>query len=146
MTRGEDEAGRALERLHLQLPDPVHGDVGRAQGGPDEPAGAAVALHRDRHADVADQDAVQPAVEPAEAGLAGGLPEGRLEQVPVQPELIAAIQDPPAWTAGTQERLRVRVDGPQAGEERLAVEGMMAHQVPEEGQHDGVAVAVAGTR
>ena len=43
----------------------------------------------DRLAHVADEDAVQPAVEPAEAGLARGLPEGRFEQVPVQPELIA---------------------------------------------------------
>ena len=109
-----------------------------------ESTGATVALHLDRLADVADQDAVQSAVESAEAGLARGLPECRLEQVPVQPELIAAIQDPPALTAGTQERFRVGVDGPQAGEERLAVEGMMAHQVPEDGQHDGV--AVAGTR
>ena len=33
--RGEDEAGRVLERLVLQLPDPVHEDVGGAQGGPD---------------------------------------------------------------------------------------------------------------
>ena len=64
-----------------------------------------------RLAHVADQDAVQPAVEPAEAGLARGLPEGRLEQVPVEPDLIAGVQDAAAEPAGPQERLGVGVRG-----------------------------------
>src|SRR5207253_522320 len=40
--RSEDEAGRAAERFRLQLPDPVHEDVGGAQGGPDHSAAAAI--------------------------------------------------------------------------------------------------------
>src|SRR4051812_21426654 len=49
-------------------------------------------------------------------------------------------------TAGTQECLRVRVQGPQAGEEWLAPEGEIAQQGPEDRQDGRVAVALAGDR
>ena len=105
--RGEDEAGRVLEGFCLQLPDPVHEDVGVHAGGPDQPAGAAIALHLDRLAHVADEDAVQPLLSLRKQALPRGLPEGRFEQVPVQPELIARVEDPAAqhgWRGGARPR------------------------------------------
>ena len=119
--RGEDEAGRVLERLDLELPDPIHDDVGRTEGGPDQPAGAAVALNLEPLSHIADEDAVQRAVESAEAGTARGLPECGFEQVSVQPDLIAGVQDAASRTAGMDERFRFGVRGFQPGEERLAL-------------------------
>ena len=77
--------------------------------------------------------------------MAHGLPECCFEQVSVQPELITGIQNPPAGTAGTKERFRVGVQGLQTGEERLAVKVIMAQKVPQDGHHNCVTVAIAGT-
>ena len=102
--RGEDEAGRVVERLGLELPDTIHDDVGRAEGSPDQPAGAAVAQNGHPFSHVADEDAVQRAVESAEAGTARGLPECGFEQVSVQPGLIAGLQYAAYRTAGLEQR------------------------------------------
>ena len=90
----EDEAGSVLERFIFQLPNPIHEDVGGAQGGADQSAGAAIHLHLERLADVADDDAIEPAIEPAETGVARRLPVGRFEQVPIEPELIVQFECP----------------------------------------------------
>src|SRR5262245_23611373 len=71
--RGEDETRCVPERIDLQLPDPIHQDVGRAHGGPNQSSSTAVALHLKRLSHVAYKDAIQSGVESAEARLAGSL-------------------------------------------------------------------------
>ncbi len=80
---------------------------------------AAVDLESLSH--IADEDAVQRAVESAEARMARGLPECGFEQVSVQPGLIAGVQYAASRTAGMDERFRLGVLGFQPGEERLAL-------------------------
>jgi hypothetical protein len=70
---------------------------------------------------IADEDAVQRAVESAEAGMARGLPECGFEQVSVQPGLIAGLQYAASRTAGMDERFRLGFHEFQPGEERLAL-------------------------
>ena len=70
---------------------------------------------------IADEDAVQRAVEPAEAGMARGLSECGFEQVPVQPDLIPSLQYAASGTAGMEERFCVRVHGQELCKERLAL-------------------------
>ena len=142
--RGEDEAGRVVKRFDLQLPNPVHEDVGRAQGGSDQPAGPAVALHFDPLSHVADEDAVQSAVESAEASMARGLPECGFDQVSVQPELIAGVQNSAARTADMEERFRVGLHGLQTGEKRLALKLVMAQDIPQAGRQSLLTIALVG--
>jgi hypothetical protein len=99
---GEHETRCVVERFLLQLPDPVHEDVGRAQCRADQPAGGTIALHLDGLAHVADQHRVQPAVESAETSAARGLPKGRFQHVSIQPESIDNVQNAAVQVAGPQ--------------------------------------------
>ena len=65
---------------------------------------------------VADEDAVQRAVESAEARIASGLPECRFEQVSIQPGLIAGLQYAASRTAGMHKHFRLGVLGFEPGE------------------------------
>ena len=141
--RGKDEAGRVLKILRLELPDAIHDDVGRTEGSPDQPAGAVVALNLDPLSHIADEDAVQRAVESAEAGIARGLPECGFEQVSVQPGLIAGVQYAAYRTAGLEQRCRIGIRGLQPGEERLAVKRVLAQNLTENGQHGFLTLAVS---
>ena len=76
--------------------------------------------------------------------MARGLPECGFEQVSVQPGLIAGLQYAAYRTAGLEERCRLRLSGPQPGEERLAVQRVLAQNLTENGQHGFLTLAVAG--
>src|SRR5207244_1006261 len=101
--RGEDEAGGVVERFDFQLPDPVHDDVRRAHGSAKQPPTAMVALYLEGLAHIADEDAVQPAIESAEAGTACRLPECGFEQVSVQPQLVGKGRNSTANEAGMEK-------------------------------------------
>ena len=100
------------------------------------PPAAAVAQNGHPFSHVADEDAVQRAIEPAEAGIAGDLPECGFKQVPIQPGLVAGLEHAAYRTAGLEEPPdRVGLSGLQPGEERLAVQWVLAQNLTEHGQH-----------
>src|SRR5262245_1015246 len=69
---GQHELTRTLEGFVLQLPDPVHENVARTQGAADQ--SSAVALHNFHlAAHIADDNAVESAVQPRKATLSGRL-------------------------------------------------------------------------
>ena len=76
--------------------------------------------------------------------MARGLPECGFEQVSVQPGLIAGLQYAAYRTAGLEERCRLRISGPQPGEEWLAVQRVLAQNLTENGQHGFLTLAVSG--
>lgn len=69
----------------------------------DQPAGATLVLDFEWLPHVADKNAVEPAIEPAEAGATGGIPKGCVEDVAVQPEPIGNIQNAAVRAAGPPE-------------------------------------------
>ena len=119
----EDESGRIPKGVDLQLPYPVHENVGSAQGGPYQAAGRTIGLHIHRLTHIADEDTRRAAtIESAKAGLSRRLTECGFEQVPVQPEEIAGIQSLAAVAAGMKESFSRRGFGePQSGEKRLTM-------------------------
>ena len=76
------------------------------QGGSDQPTSAAVSLHFDRLAHIADEDAVESRVEPPKAGMARSLPEGCLNQMSIQPELIRSIKHSTTHSTDLEKRFR----------------------------------------
>jgi len=91
-------------------------------------AAAPTALDLERLAHVADQDAVERAMESAEAGTAGRLPECGFEQVAVQPELIALVQNSVAEKAGLEQCFGIGIGGLEGREERLALKVVVAKE------------------
>src|SRR4051794_6737773 len=144
--RDEDELGRVLKGFVFELPDPVHQDAARAHGGSDQPAGAPAGPHLDPLADIADDDTVQRTVEPAKAGTVRGFAERRLEQVPVQPELIAQVKCPPFYTGGLEKCRRLGVHELQASEDWLMIKLVAAHDILQTGQHELLLGACTGSQ
>ena len=99
-------------------------------------------LHLETFADVADEDGVEPAVEPAEAGVSGGLAIGRFEEMSIEPDLIFQFEHSIAWTAGgPQERFGLGIARPDVRECSLAVQREMTEDIVETRHEKFFAVA-----
>src|SRR5262249_34156370 len=88
----EDESRRVLKSLMFQLPYPIHQDITRTQSSSDDSSRASAAGHRNRFAYVADNHAIEPPTESAEAGMPRGRLKCGLEHLSVEPQLISGVQ------------------------------------------------------
>ena len=107
--RRKDKPGGAGEGVGLQLPDAVHDDVRGPHRPGDQAAGAGVA-DLELFAGITDQNGVEADVERAKAGLAGGLPESRFNELAIEPQLLARF-NLPALLRGGQQQFDVRIGG-----------------------------------
>ena len=90
--RKEQHARGIFKGLELELPNPIHENVGRSHARANEPSRAAVASHLERRPGVAHQDAVKIAATRLQARLADHLAQRRLDNLTIEPQPIAHLR------------------------------------------------------
>jgi hypothetical protein len=76
----------------FELPDSIHYNVSRAECRPNQATRTTIALVFDRFPNVADDHAIDRAVQPSKASMMRRLLYGRLQEMTIEPELIARFQ------------------------------------------------------
>ena len=128
--RCEYEARRISKDFVFELPDAIHENVRRAECSPNQATRTTIALVFDRFPNVTDDHAIDRAVQPSKASMMRCLLYGRLQQMAIQPELIASFQSLTSIAGRLKKCICFGIVGIQGGEEWLAMQGMMTLRLP----------------